>query len=188
MKEIIALLDMDGTVADYEGQLVRDMRLLQGPNEAPFEAWGSNNDIPHLKARMHLIKSRGVWWESLPELPVGMKIVKKLKELDFNIHILTQGTDPEKNTEAWSYKAMWAMKHLPGIPITITRDKGLVYGRVLVDDWPEYATKWLKWRPRGQVIMPVKKWNEGFSHPNVFKYDGENDMELDRILRIAKLG
>jgi hypothetical protein len=164
------------------------MELLRAPDEPVFEAWGPNNDIPHLKARMHLIKSRGVWWEELPELPVGMKIVEMLKELDFSIHILTQGTDPEKNTEAWSYKAKWAMKHLPGIPITITRNKGLVYGRVLVDDWPDYVLKWLKWRPRGQVIMPAQKWNKDFSHPNVFRYDGTKDIELKRILQIAKLG
>lgn len=183
-REQIALLDMDGTVADYEGQLARDMALLASPSEKPFVAWEEKKYPPHILARMHLIKCRGSWWEDLPILPVGMKIVDCLKSLGFNIHILTQG--PKSNPEAWSHKAKWVMKYLPEIPITITRDKSLVYGKVLVDDWPEYVTSWLEFRPRGQVIMPVQKWNEGFSHPSVLRYNGENDEELMKVLKAAR--
>lgn len=187
VKQPIALLDMDGTVADYEGQLTRDMELLRAPCEPPFEVWGKGELQPHIKARMDLIKSKSDWWENLPVLPLGMKIVKELQKLEYNIHVLTKGPHPKKNPVAWTPKAVWAVKNLPDIPITITMDKGLVYGRVLVDDWPEYILMWLKWRKRGQVIMPAQKWNEGFSHPNVFRYDGTNDMELNRVLLIAKL-
>lgn len=186
MKEIerIALLDMDGTVADYDGQLNKDMALLASPSEKPYATWEKKEQPPYILARMQLIKCRGSWWENLPTLPVGMKIVDCLRSLEFSIHILTQG--PKSNPEAWSHKAKWVMKNLPDIPITITRDKGLVYGRVLVDDWPEYILRWLEFRPRGQIIMPAQRWNKGFTHPNVLRYDGTNDEELMKALKFAR--
>ena len=184
LEPTIALLDMDGTVADYDGQLMLDMRRLAAPEETPFETWPRCDLPPHLEARMRLIKERGEWWENLPVLPVGMKIVEALKKHGFEIHILTQG--PRSNPSAWSHKAKWVMKHLPDTPMTITRDKGLVYGKVLVDDWPEYMERWLKWRPRGLGIMPAQPWNADFNHPNVFRYDGTNDKELNEALEKAK--
>lgn len=179
-RNLIALLDMDGTVADYEGQLSKDLSKLASPSEPSFDIWGDKRHPEYIRARMELIKCRGEWWENLPVLPIGMKIVSFLKEYGFSVHILTQG--PKSNPEAWSHKARWVMKNLPETPITITRDKGLVYGRILVDDWPEYIERWLKWRPRGQVIMPAQKWNLNFSHQNVLRYDGTNDEELKLVL------
>ena len=182
--ERIALLDMDGTVADYDGQLAKDLATLASPDEKPYVLWERDTVPKYIQARMDLIKCRGEWWENLPVLSLGMKIVKALRQFEFDIHILTQG--PKKNPEAWSHKAKWVMKNLPDIPITITRDKGLVYGRVLADDWPEYIVRWLKFRPRGQVIMPAHRWNEKFKHPNVLRYDGHNDEELYKALEYAK--
>jgi hypothetical protein len=62
--------------------------------------------------------------------------------------------------------------------VTITHDKGLVYGAVLVDDWPDYILKWLEHRPRGLVIMPAHDHNAGFTHHNVVRYDGTNIDEV----------
>ena len=39
-------------------------------------------------------------------------------------------------------EAQWCQHHLPGVPVTITMDKGLVYGKVLVDDYPPYVERW----------------------------------------------
>ena len=48
-------------------------------------------------------------------------------------------------------KVQWCDRHLADFPhqITITMDKGLVYGKLLVDDWPDYVLRWLRWRKRG---------------------------------------
>jgi hypothetical protein len=47
--------------------------------------------------------------------------------------ILTQG--PRRNANAWTGKKLWIDRNLgPDTDVTITRDKGLVYGKVLVDD------------------------------------------------------
>ena len=172
----VALLDMDGTVADYDGQLAKDMNRLASPSEPPFQVWPRGEQPDYITARMDLIKCRGEWWENLPVLPLGMKIVDALRDRGFEIHILTQG--PRSNPAAWSHKAKWVMKNLPDVRMTITRDKGLVYGRMLVDDWPEYVERWLKWRPRGMVVMPAQPWNADYKHPNVLRYDGTDDEGL----------
>jgi len=39
---------------------------------------------------------------------------------------------------------------------------------------------WLKWRPRGLVIMPARSYNGGYSHPNVIRYEGDNHYEAGK--------
>lgn len=71
--------------------------------------------------------------------------------------------------------------------ITITRDKGLVYGKVLVDDYPGYIERWLKWRKNGLVIMPASKSNKDFKHEQVIRYDGSNLEEVSLAMESVKL-
>ena len=100
--------------------------------------------------------------------------------------ILTQG--PKKNPASWSGKKKWIDKNLgQDVDITITRDKGLVYGKVLVDDYPGYIEKWLQWRERGLVIMPANELNKYFVHPQVIRYDGTNLNEIAIAMEKAKL-
>ena len=61
----------------------------------------------------------------------------------------------------------------------MTQDKSFTYGRVLVDDWPDYVTSWLEHRPRGLVVMPAHPWNVDFNHPNVIRYDGSEHNRKD---------
>ena len=180
----IALMDMDGTLCDYDGAMQRDLAKLASPNEE-YEITGYGQQHPdYIWERMKLIKSRGEWWENLPQLKLGFDILNILKKLNFQISILTQG--PKENPIAWSHKVSWCMKNVPDLDITITRDKGLVYGKVLVDDYPEYIERWLKWRPRGFVIMPAQKWNENFVNDKVLRYNGENLNEVQNLLEKIK--
>lgn len=98
------------------------------------------------------------------------------------IEILTKG--PRTKSMAWKEKVEWCNKYLLfQHGITITGDKGLVYGKVLVDDYPSYILSWLMWRPRGIVIMPAHKYNENFKHSNVIRYDGTNLEKIKLILQ-----
>ena len=56
---------------------------------------------------------------------------------------------------------------MPLADVTVTHDKGLVYGKVLFDDYPPYIERWLEHRPRGKVLMLETPYNRSFSHPNV---------------------
>jgi 5'-nucleotidase len=99
--------------------------------------------------------------------------------------ILTQG--PKRNPESWAGKKKWIDKHLGrDTDITITRDKGLVYGKVLVDDSLEYAERWLNWRERGLVIMPSNESNKNYIHPQVIRYDGTNSGRISEAMKRAR--
>lgn len=165
--EPIGLIDLDGTLANYDGAMQKSLDTLSAPEEKVEETGYHKPHPPHIWARMNLIKESGEWWEDLPRFKLGFNVLEILKELDFYISILTQG--PKANPIAWSHKVKWCCKNVPDLDITITRNKGLVYGKVLVDDYPEYVQQWLEHRPRGLVIVPAQKWNLNFKHSNVYE-------------------
>jgi hypothetical protein len=174
-RDKIALFDLDGTLADYDGQVLNDLQLLASENEPPPVLY---SDIPYLEARRHVITSQVGWWLKLEKFQLGWDVLEVAKEVGYSISVLTKG--PSRKFAAWAEKIEWCNRHLEGYidGVTITHDKGLVYGAVLVDDWPEYIKKWLGHRPRGLVIMPAHDHNAGFSHSNVVRYDGTN---IDKV-------
>jgi len=181
--EKIALFDMDGTLCDYEGALKRDLAKLAAPGDHEFEPFG---DHPHyIEERIRLIRQRPGWWRELDFLPLGRKIMDVFSHFNFNRHILTKG--PHNNPMAWAEKVEWCELHLRNhykFNITITEDKGLVYGTVLVDDYPKYVKRWLEWRPRGLVVMPAHPYNADFSHPNVLRFDGTEEKRIELFDRL----
>jgi FMN phosphatase YigB (HAD superfamily) len=174
--ENVALFDMDGTLCDYSGQLLKDLNKLTAKEEPRFI--GEVRDAPdYIKKRADLIRASQEWWKNLPRLQLGWDILKVAQDLDYRIMILTQG--PRNNPASWSGKKLWIDKNLgQDIDITITRDKGLVYGKVLVDDFPEYIERWLTWRKNGVVIMPANESNRNYKHRQVIRYDGTNLEEV----------
>ncbi len=173
--EKIALFDLDDTLADYAGQLLHDLRRIASENEPPQQLWSNK---PYLSARRKIITSQVGWWLNLPKFQLGWDVLEAVKETGFSISVLTKG--PKHKPNAWSEKLQWCDKHLPGYidGVTICHDKALVYGAVLVDDFPAYIKAWLNNRPRGLVIMPAHDYNADLSHSNVVRYDGAN---LDEV-------
>lgn len=165
----VALVDMDGTVADYDTGLRVHMERIRAPEESgPVLIHGAKEEQPeHYRERVRLIRNQAGWWKNLLPLPDGFQIVDMLKHLGFEVHVLTKG--PKDSPNAFTEKVCWCKKFLPGVPVTVTADKGLVYGKVLVDDWPPYVEAWLAARPRGLNIMPDRPWNQGFEHSNVVR-------------------
>ena len=169
--ENVSLFDLDGTLCDYEKALIEDLNNLRSPDEPPCVGVPKDDAPEYLRNRANLIRSSADWWSELPIFPLGMSIWHLAGKLGYRRMVLTQG--PKRNPSAWSGKKMWIDKNLgQDVDITITRDKGLVYGKILVDDWPDYIIRWLKWRPRGLVIMPASSSNEKFKHSQVIRYDG----------------
>lgn len=171
----IALFDLDGTLADYDGQLLKDLQRIASPHEPPPALY---SDIPYLEARRHVITSQVGWFLHLKKFKLGWDVLEIAKEIGYSISVLTKG--PTTKHIAWSEKVEWCNKHLADYidGVTIAHDKGLVYGALLVDDCPEYIESWLKHRPRGLIIMPASDLNASFTHPNVVRYDGSNIDEV----------
>lgn len=183
--EKIALFDMDGTLCDYDRSLIGQMRLLQSPGEKICNYVPRENSPFYLKERSNLIRSSIEWWANLPRFQLGFDLWELIGTYDYRRIILTQG--PMKNANAWTGKKLWIDKNLgQDIEVTITRNKGLVYGKILVDDWPEYIVEWLKWRPRGLVIMPASEQNKDFKHEQVVRYDGTNMGEVINAINKLK--
>ena len=176
-RENVALFDLDGTLADYDGQMIRDLNALKAPSEQ-FLTHLDHSGLPdHIEARRRLIKNQPGWWKNLPLTDHGMLMWQLAVDAGFDPHILTQG--PLHSPDAWTEKLLWVQEKLfegEDAQITITRKKGLVYGKVLFDDYVEYIEAWLKWRPRGLVIMPAHHHNAYFSHPNVIRFDGSDEI------------
>lgn len=184
MSEKIALLDLDGTVADYDLALRLEMEALRYPGE-PEETISPRLNSPWVEARRHLISKVPGFWKNLPRIEKGFQIYQTLVDTGFAVHVLTKG--PSTKPIAWMEKLEWCREHLPDAQVTITENKSISYGRILVDDFPPYFTGWLKNRPRGLVIVPSQAWNEGCEdlHPNVWRYDGSDPEKLSEVVRAA---
>ena len=183
--EDIALFDMDGTLCNYEKALSEELEKLRSPQEPQYNLPIRDHSPLYIRKRADIITASEAWWENLPRLQLGWDILEIAKNLDYRIMILTQG--PRKNPSSWSGKKKWIDRNLgPDVDLTITRDKGLVYGKILVDDFPRYIEGWLKWRSRGIVIMPANNLNKHFMHPNVIRYDGTNLDRVKEALALAK--
>ncbi len=183
----IALFDMDGTIADYVSAMKRDMESLRSPEEP--ESDGDNlwdeNAPGYIKARKETIEKTRGWWRELKPIPVGIDVMKIAQELGFEIRILTKG--PNDVPQAWAEKLEWCQHHLgKDIQVTITRDKGTVYGRVLVDDYWPFMEGWLKHRKNGLGLMPGDSDNKDVPHPNVTFYDSRNLDEVKELLISAR--
>ena len=189
-KEHLALIDMDGTVADFDGAMKADLESLRSPGEDPTLDEQAYEDIPHIQARRRLIKLTPGFWRNLKPIKLGFEVVDVLRVVGFEMHVLTKG--PIRTPSAWEEKVEWVKQHLPDTPITITMKKQLVYGRALVDDWAPYFEPWLEVRPRGLVVAVAQPWNKDYApggvkeHPRVVRYDGTNHEELLRKLVEAR--
>ena len=182
--EDIALFDMDGTLCDYDVAMFKELEKIRGPEEQQYRPLEDGTAPEHIKRRMELISSREEFWVDMPRLKLGWDILEIAKELGFRNMILTQA--PKKEHLALSGKKKWLDKNLPGIDFTMTRDKGLVYGKVFVDDFIPYIERWLTWRKNGLVIMPAGKHNERYLHEQVIRYEGSNTKEVYEAMEKAK--
>lgn len=172
--EQVALVDIDGTLADFRGALDRDVaRVLNGR--------GEDVKVPACVVQEveWLIRGQPGWYQNLTPLPLGFDIVRMLQDIGFRIMIMTKSSKESKN--AWSEKVAWIAEHLPEVDVTVTQDKSLVYGRVLVDDYPGHFLKWMDHRPRGIVVMPSQAWNKGTSkRPNLHPVASREELEALR--------
>ena len=180
-REKMCLIDMDGTLFDYEGKLREDLAKLAAPNDPEINDL-HDESLAWLRNRITLVTSQPGWWRHLPLLKSGELLLSAAREIGFSCKILTKG--PRKKTLAWAEKVECINDRWPDLDIDIVgKDKTGTYGRVLIDDFPDYMSGWLKHRPRGLGIMPKCSYNLDFNHPNVILYDESN---LEQVLHAMK--
>ena len=154
----VGLVDMDGTLYDYVGQLRADLAALAAPGEPPC-ADPFDETKPHLLARARLIKRQPGWWRELPRLQLGWDVVTVARGLDYDLDILTKGPgaadaadpDREPNRRAWREKAerIDGLDHAGGAVV-----HGLAGLAVVVDAFvPVFAQAFLKRGKRSTLEM-----------------------------------
>jgi 5'-nucleotidase len=168
----IVLFDLDGTLADYDGRMRKDLRRICNRSEQEYSP--HDHLAPkYFGVRLDLIKAQSGWWLKLPKLRLGFDILRTAMDLGFQIQVLTTG--PHNTPSAWMEKVLWCHKNIgKWVKVTVTEDKSLVYGKILVDDTPEYLENWLRRHPEGWGIAPAQPSNKRFTHPRVIRYDGTN--------------
>lgn len=171
----IALIDMDDTVAHYFQALHAELNALASPGE-PALPYNPHDGPDWLEARINLVHRKTGFWAGLKPIQQGLEIASFLKASGYDLHVLTKG--PRHATSAWTEKRNWCHAHLdPDTPVTITEDKGLIFGDVLFDDFPGYVKRWLVRNPCGKSLMFEYEYNKDFEHPRVFKVLPETRLE-----------
>jgi 5'-nucleotidase len=179
-----ALFDMDTSLFDYEGAMLRDLRKIAGPNDPPItdNLWELEELHSCYKERMSLIKHQPNWWRDLEPLKLGFRVWDEAKRIGYDMGILTKG--PWTHPNAWTEKLLCCKNWLgDDIDVRITTTpKDDTYGYFLYDDYPKFMDAWLSFRPRGWGIMPVTVSNKDYTHPRVIKCTEETMPEV-----VAKL-
>jgi len=178
----IALFDMDGTLADFVKGMQDGMKPLEGPGENwDYDNYDQDNELAFMKARRRLVKNRPGFWRELPPYFPGFQLLTMAAEIGFRIMVFTKV--PMRQPSAAAEKIEWCHRTLDpllgheGYDMALVSNKGFTYGRILVDDWPPYINAWMKHRPRGKVIMPAHKYNQGHyqGNSNVVRFTGAMD-------------
>lgn len=188
----IALIDLDGSICDYDREMKTELSKLRHPDEPKISDRYMDDESPYMEARRKLVQAKPGFWRALPRHPLGFQIIEEIREIGFIMHVLTKG--PKSTPGAWSEKFEWCRHNIPDALVTVTQDKSLSYGRVLVDDYPPYFIPWLKHRPRGLVVCVAQPWNQdmaviekeidrfGLTTNSVVRYDGTNFEEVRQRL------
>ena len=188
MDDLIALFDLDGTLVDYDKGMFESLNDLQSEHEPPLTFERMHNLPSAYERRRKLVCKIPGWWLSLKEFKLGFDVLRMAIDLGFQPNILTKG--PLHSPNAWKEKVEWCQTHVTPLyedfGMNIVTEKSMVYGRVLVDDFPPYIWRWLQKRPRGLVIMPAHVYNQDAELPNIIRYDGTNGEQVLRALVMAK--
>lgn len=183
-KNLTALIDLDGTLADLDKAIKDQLMELASPLEIEDyirNGWPTRN-TPHIRARRNLIMRMPGFWSGLEIIPDGVKVLKAIQEVGFKPMVLSKG--PSTKFLAWGEKVEWVRRNFPGIPVTLTENKALSYGRVLFDDYPPYFLPWMDVRPRGLVVCLATEDNDLTDskydpyRDRIVRYHGEQDHDI----------
>lgn len=142
---MIILVDMDNTLVEFDGGLLKQWRELY-PDEfyVPLEkrtTFHPHKDYPeHLQEKIHkLCHSKG-FIKNLPPVPGGMEAIREMLERGHDVRFCTSHLFEYDYCVLEKYQ--WIDEHFgPEFidRIILTRDKTLIRGDLLIDDKPEIS-------------------------------------------------
>lgn len=187
MTRKIALVDLDGTLADYDEAMAKGLISLSAGVEFPTPLKGvgftREQNPPWLQERERMVRSMPGFYRNLAEIPMGMYLFRNLLQEHFECHIATKC--PSHNSAiAAMEKIQWCEEHLSyDMPkITICGDKSLLFGDLLFDDWPGYIAPWLKRHQDGIVLMLDQPWNASYEHERVIRVNNKSPFTFSNAI------
>ena len=178
-----ALIDLDGTMANYDKALHEGLEGLVGPDEnttwfnsgvgfkrESLQSWQ--------RERERLVRSADGFYRNLEPIAMGFQILDLLKRSGFICHVATK-CPFDNSAQAAKEKIEWCHNYLRDLKVTICGDKSLMMGAILFDDWPCYITPWLENNPDSVVLMLDQPWNRDFSHDRVVRVQNLDWDEID---------
>jgi len=183
----LVLLDLDGTLADYDAAMISGLASLMSSEEVFIDRSGigfQRDIVPtYMQERERMVRSMPGFYRHLKPIPLGFFVYSVLRDLGYNFHVASKA--PRHNTAIASMeKIQWCEEYLPGIPVTISGDKSILRGDILFDDWPGYIEPWLQANSNGLAIVPDSPWNKKFHHSRILKVS-VNTIQAEIITAIA---
>lgn len=143
MKSKIVLVDMDGVIADFETGFIQSWKqkyphLAYIPKEQRKNP-RITDDYPQIyrKKVEGIYKSKG-FFLSLPAVEKAKKGISELRDIGYEVFICSRPLTEYKFCVQEKY--LWVEKHLGKDwikKIILTKDKTLIRGNYLIEDWPE---------------------------------------------------
>lgn len=140
----IALVDMDGVLADWMGGLTKILRELCDERGVAFpftgeqKSWKLLTGDPDADDIIEMAQKHPELYLNLPALPGSKLGLKGLEALGYDVFICS--TPSSKNDNCASHKYQWVRSNLGEEYVDktiLTADKTLVFGDILIDDKPK---------------------------------------------------
>lgn len=174
-KKKIILIDQDGPLADFEKGFLCAIKK-ENPEIKPttsknFEVY--ENFPPEFKNKIEKIYRKRGFFKSLPPVKNGIKAIKEIEKLGYDVFICTS---PLRNHKyCVMEKLEWIEKYL-GKEFTnkviFTRDKTVIKGTILIDDKPKIHGKIKK--PNWEHIIFDAPYNKDINNKRRLKRDWSN--------------
>lgn len=139
MSKPIILVDMDGTIADFEEgrerllkRLYPEMNVIPAENITRF--YGAEEYIyPEDQKKAYEVTLQPGFFFNLPVIVGARAALFDMYEAGYDVQICTSPMRAAPDCEL--EKRAWAQKHFSWISkVHVTKDKHLVYGDILIDD------------------------------------------------------
>lgn len=154
---MIVLLDMDGVLANFVGQVIRTLKLDVEHSE--WKSWAHHNTLGISESQFWQATQEEGFWLDIDPYPWAHDLMDRLRKHFWVIIASSPSLDPRCSME----KKQWIRKHFPDFlmeDVVLTNHKSLmaVPGRILIDDSQRNVTDFAMEGGRG-ILFPAP-WNE----------------------------
>lgn len=172
----IALIDVDGVVADFSDYLLTTIGSpLRLRDIKKWDIFAAMTTTERDTAR-HVLKDPD-FWLAQPLLPGAQEGIEKIRRAGFKV---VWATAPYERCEKWeNARRAWVREHFNSHDhdVAVLHYKGLLRADFFIDDKPEYIFAWESTNGSGSYMFDAPH-NQEHEWPRMFGWD-----DVDRVLQ-----